>query len=137
MYRYHFYDLKMHFIWGRSSWKTLYLIFLHLNFEAKKVRTGICMKKYSMDMNYRMYVHRTYTLYSQRYQIWFRPEIKCWKKKNSHQWVVHKLRLRVEGGRQSENVKFLPMFIRQKMSTEGGRWSKKSKTCQCSLWTTL
>ena len=30
------------------------------------------------------------------------------------------------GNRQSKNVSYLSMFIRQKMSTQEGRWSKKS-----------
>ena len=39
------------------------------------------------------------------------------------QGVVYKLRLQEEVGRQSKNVN----LIRQKLSTKGGRWSKKPK----------
>ena len=60
-------------------------------------------------------------------------------KDNTHTWTnffpksrqtsfggVHKLRIQ-EVGRQSRNVLFLSTFIRQKISTDGGRWSKKTK----------
>ena len=40
--------------------------------------------------------------------------------------VVHKLHLQEEVGRWFKNVHFLSVFIPQKMSMEGGRWSKKA-----------
>ena len=52
---------------------------------------------------------------------------RCSKSK-IYKGVVHKLRLQGEVGRWSQNVHFLSTFITQKMSKQGGRWSKKVKT---------